>query len=74
MREKVAVVLLLFFLASQMGRGEASAADCNDACSTACVQKDTRLMARCELKCQIKCEPGRGLYFRHSGRRYLVSD
>ncbi|KAL5854913.1 hypothetical protein ACOSQ4_004715 [Xanthoceras sorbifolium] len=36
---------------------DSSAADCNDACSTACVQPDSRLMQRCDRKCQIKCDP-----------------
>ncbi|PON83898.1 hypothetical protein TorRG33x02_203380 [Trema orientale] len=38
-------------------RVAADAADCYDACSTACVQPNTRLMQRCDRKCQIKCGP-----------------
>lgn len=53
----MAVVLILCLMASQLEGIQCSAADCYDACSTACVQANTRLMQRCERKCQIRCDP-----------------
>ncbi len=57
MKKIVVAVMLLFLIFSQMESVEPSAADCYDACSTACVQRDTRLMQRCDRKCQIRCGP-----------------
>ncbi|XXG52915.1 hypothetical protein AAC387_Pa03g1112 [Persea americana] len=57
-KEKMAAALLLLLLLScQMEMVEPGPADCYDACSTGCVQRDARLMARCDRKCQIKCGP-----------------
>ncbi|KAE9595095.1 hypothetical protein Lal_00041291 [Lupinus albus] len=53
----VAIIMLLFVICSQMETVNSDASDCLDACSTACVQRDTRLMQRCDRKCQIKCGP-----------------
>ncbi|KAI6678647.1 hypothetical protein NL676_039443 [Syzygium grande] len=57
--EMLLAALILTAIFSRMDVAvESAAADCYDACSTACVQPDARLMARCDRKCQIKCEPG----------------
>ncbi|KAK4271107.1 hypothetical protein QN277_019847 [Acacia crassicarpa] len=53
----VAVMILIVICSNHIDTAESSAADCLDACQTACVQKDTRVMQRCERKCQIKCGP-----------------
>ncbi|KAK9278462.1 hypothetical protein L1049_028027 [Liquidambar formosana] len=66
MMKKIAViVLVLCVLSSHMECVEPSVFDCMDACSTGCVQSNTRLMQRCEGKCRIKCDPGRKLASTH---------
>ncbi|XP_044460931.1 uncharacterized protein LOC123192443 [Mangifera indica] len=56
--KKIAVaVMIILFISSHFETAQPSAADCLDACTTACVQKDQRLMQRCDRKCQIKCDP-----------------
>ncbi|KAL0548952.1 hypothetical protein IC582_013430 [Cucumis melo] len=52
-----AILCLLLLSAEAVVTVSADAADCIDACFTACVQKDTRVMQRCEGKCRIKCGP-----------------
>ncbi|XP_057976489.1 uncharacterized protein LOC131163767 [Malania oleifera] len=56
-KKMIAVVMVMVCLVSshQLGIVEAGPEDCYDACSTGCVQPDTRLMQRCDIKCQIKC-------------------
>ncbi|KAM0977247.1 hypothetical protein FF1_020105 [Malus domestica] len=57
--KNVVVVLVLCVIFSGMENAvvDSAAVDCYDACSTGCVQRDTRLMARCDRKCQIRCGP-----------------
>ncbi|KAJ0080936.1 hypothetical protein Patl1_11980 [Pistacia atlantica] len=57
MKKIIVVVMIIVFIFSHFETVQPSAADCYDACSTACVQKDSRLMQRCDRKCQIKCDP-----------------
>ncbi|KAG2705213.1 hypothetical protein I3843_05G038900 [Carya illinoinensis] len=57
MKKIVVAMLVLCVFISHMDVVEPSAFDCYDACSTGCVQSNTRLMARCDRKCQIKCSP-----------------
>ncbi|XP_016901882.1 uncharacterized protein LOC103496144 isoform X1 [Cucumis melo] len=61
-----AILCLLLLSAEAVVTVSADAADCIDACFTACVQKDNgwvgccgaaRVMQRCEGKCRIKCGP-----------------
>ncbi|CAN0881456.1 hypothetical protein LINGRAHAP2_LOCUS14246 [Linum grandiflorum] len=59
--KKLTVVMFLISLLAlscSIDTVEADASDCNDACTTACVQPNTRLMRRCEIKCGIRCSPG----------------
>nr|KYP63130.1 Tubby-like F-box protein 8 [Cajanus cajan] len=58
MKKMVAAIMLLLVISSQMESVEPDATDCIDGCTTACVQRDSRLQARCEGKCKIKCGPG----------------
>ncbi|PIN03497.1 hypothetical protein CDL12_23978 [Handroanthus impetiginosus] len=59
MEKKMVVMMsmILLIISANMDGVKADAFDCYDACSTACVNPDTRLMARCDRKCQIKCGP-----------------
>ncbi|XWS55193.1 hypothetical protein CRYUN_Cryun10bG0153600 [Craigia yunnanensis] len=57
MKKMIVVVLIFCIFSSQMGNVEPQGVDCYDACSTGCVQSNTRLMQRCDRKCQIKCGP-----------------
>ncbi|PON76079.1 thionin-like protein [Parasponia andersonii] len=56
-KKTIVAAMILFLVFSYRERVAAHAADCYDACSTACVQSNTRLMQRCDRKCQIKCGP-----------------
>ncbi|CAN0887625.1 hypothetical protein LINGRAHAP2_LOCUS15639 [Linum grandiflorum] len=60
LQKLTAVMLLISLLAlsCSIDTVEADASDCNDACTTACVQPNDRLRARCEIKCGIRCSPG----------------
>ncbi|CAK9160439.1 unnamed protein product [Ilex paraguariensis] len=53
----IALALVLFVISSNMEVIDSSAYDCDDACSTGCVNRDPRLESRCNLKCQIRCGP-----------------
>ncbi|CAK8530247.1 unnamed protein product [Lathyrus sativus] len=53
----VSIMLLFLIVFSQMDNVVPDASDCLDACSTACVSRDSRLTARCDRKCQIRCDP-----------------
>ncbi|KAK7328226.1 hypothetical protein VNO77_22328 [Canavalia gladiata] len=57
MKNVVAAMMLLLLISSQMVCVQPAADDCIDACSTGCVQRDSRLTARCDRKCIIKCGP-----------------
>ncbi|KAF9608442.1 hypothetical protein IFM89_009808 [Coptis chinensis] len=57
MKKVTALLVMLFLLSIQVQTIEPAVTDCYDACSTGCVQRDTRLMQRCDRKCAIKCEP-----------------
>ncbi|XVF68089.1 hypothetical protein PTKIN_Ptkin10aG0175200 [Pterospermum kingtungense] len=56
MKKMIVAVLIFCIITSQMETVEPQV-DCYDACSTGCVQSNTRLMQRCERKCQIRCGP-----------------
>ncbi|OMO92060.1 hypothetical protein COLO4_17908 [Corchorus olitorius] len=56
MKQMMVAVLIFCIFTSQMENAE-SQVDCYDACSTGCVQSNTRLMQRCDGKCQIRCGP-----------------
>ncbi|KAG6433027.1 hypothetical protein SASPL_104631 [Salvia splendens] len=60
MEKKVAIVLsvILLIISANMVAVNSDASDCNDACTTACVNPDPRLTARCNTKCGIRCGPG----------------
>ncbi|KAL1544394.1 hypothetical protein AAHA92_21252 [Salvia divinorum] len=59
MEKKVAILSVIFLiLSANMVAVNSDAADCNDACTTACVNQDPRLSARCNIKCGIRCSPG----------------
>ncbi|BAT86815.1 hypothetical protein LR48_Vigan09g268400 [Vigna angularis] len=58
MKKMMAATMLFLLIASQMESVVPDAADCLDGCSTACVQRDSRLTQRCERKCSIRCGPG----------------
>ncbi|GKV24207.1 hypothetical protein SLEP1_g33845 [Rubroshorea leprosula] len=53
----IATVLIFCVVISSHFASVEPQIDCYDACSTACVQPNTRLMQRCDRKCQIKCGP-----------------
>ncbi|GAA0150029.1 hypothetical protein LIER_09056 [Lithospermum erythrorhizon] len=57
MEKKTLVGFALLFLAffANFQSISSDAFDCYDACSTGCVNPDTRLMARCDRKCSIRC-------------------
>ncbi|KAJ4847381.1 hypothetical protein Tsubulata_018021 [Turnera subulata] len=55
MKKMMVAVLIVSLVFSQLESAQADAFDCYDACTTGCVQPDTRLMARCERKCGIRC-------------------
>ncbi|CAL5377798.1 unnamed protein product [Camellia sinensis] len=57
-KKMMVLCLVVFLISSSFMDGVESQVDCYDACSTGCVQRDSRLMARCDRKCQIKCAPG----------------
>ncbi|KAL7082429.1 hypothetical protein ACP275_14G098000 [Erythranthe tilingii] len=60
MEKKKMVILLavvLLILSANIDGVKSDAFDCYDACSTACVNPNTRVMARCDRKCQIRCSP-----------------
>ncbi|GMG98366.1 hypothetical protein Nepgr_000206 [Nepenthes gracilis] len=52
-----ALVILLCVLSLHIDTAEAIEYDCYDACTTACVSLDPRVVARCDRKCSIKCGP-----------------
>ncbi|KAG6436339.1 hypothetical protein SASPL_101235 [Salvia splendens] len=62
-KKKVATVLsvILLIISANMVAVNSDASDCNDACTTACVNPDPRLTARCNIKCGIRCGPGDNL-------------
>lgn len=45
MKKTVVAVMLLFLISSQMESVEPDASDCMDACSTACVQRDSSVIS-----------------------------
>ncbi|XP_038683563.1 uncharacterized protein LOC119983895 [Tripterygium wilfordii] len=55
MKKVMVAVLIVCTISSNLETAEASVYDCMDACTTACVQPNTRLMQRCERKCDIRC-------------------
>ncbi|KAJ4726117.1 Thionin-like protein [Melia azedarach] len=65
MKNIIVGLMIVVVMLSHMEKVEPSAADCYDACSTACVQPNkififtntARLMQRCDRKCQIRCQP-----------------
>ncbi|XP_039174100.1 uncharacterized protein LOC104452749 [Eucalyptus grandis] len=59
-KEMLLAVLILTAVFSRMDVVvEAGPEDCDDACSTACVQYEpnSRLVSRCNRKCAIRCGP-----------------
>ncbi|KAJ6869457.1 hypothetical protein NC651_034255 [Populus alba x Populus x berolinensis] len=44
-------------VASHFENVASDASDCDDACTTGCVQSNTRLLLRCNIKCGIRCGP-----------------
>ncbi|KAI3448292.1 hypothetical protein Pfo_004957 [Paulownia fortunei] len=56
MEKKMVIVMsmVLLIISANMEGVKSDAFDCYDACSTGCVNPDTRLMLRCDRKCQIK--------------------
>ena len=55
MKKILVAVLIVSMIASHFENVASDAFDCYDACTTGCVQQNTRLMRRCETKCGIKC-------------------
>ncbi|KAA3463311.1 Tubby-like F-box protein 8 [Gossypium australe] len=58
MKKMMIIAVLIFCVLSSQMEIVAPQVDCYDACSTGCVQSNTRLMQRCDRKCQIRCSPG----------------
>ncbi|KAB2036057.1 hypothetical protein ERO13_D04G171400v2 [Gossypium hirsutum] len=57
MKKMMIIAVLIFCVLSSQMENVAPQVDCYDACSTGCVQSNTRLMQRCDRKCQIRCSP-----------------
>ncbi|CAK7339008.1 unnamed protein product [Dovyalis caffra] len=57
MKKIIVAVLIVSMILSHFESVESGPGDCLDACQTACVQPNTRLMQRCDRKCQIRCDP-----------------
>ncbi|KAJ6970975.1 hypothetical protein NC653_035292 [Populus alba x Populus x berolinensis] len=57
MRKILVAVLIVSMVASHFENVASDASDCDDACTTGCVQSNTRLMRRCDIKCGIRCGP-----------------
>ncbi|KAJ6761115.1 PLANT THIONIN FAMILY PROTEIN [Salix purpurea] len=57
MKKILVAVFIVSMIASHFENVASDASDCLDACTTGCVQRNTRLMQRCEIKCGIRCGP-----------------